>query len=137
MMKKYFAPALMTAFAAVIIAFFLRPLGTLFDAILTQLALKDIKMFLLQSIIVLSVLVICLASFIIWILKKYHYKKKFRFSVYWNKIKPYCPHCGGSLLQGSSSYLECKTCKERLHLINKVSEPLSLKEAQEIIQKES
>ena len=137
MFRKYLVPSIITAITAVLIAFFLRPLGTLFDAILSQLAMKDIKMFLLQSIIVLGFLVLCLISFIIWLLKQYHYKKKFRFSVYWNKIKPYCPHCGGSLLQGSSSYLECKKCKERLHLVYKVSEPLSLKQAQEIIQKES
>ncbi|MBU0561536.1 MAG: hypothetical protein KKD86_14650 [Bacteroidetes bacterium] len=136
-MKKYLVPAFIAALAAVIIAFFLRPLGTLFDAILTQLAMKDIKMFLLQSVIILMLILLFLFSLIAWLLKKYHYKKNFRFSVYWNKIKPYCPHCGGSLLEGSGSYLECKTCKERLYLVYEVHKPLSLKEAQEIIQKES
>lgn len=136
-MRKYFLPALMTGIATVLLAFFLRPLGILVDAILTQLAMKDIKLFLVQSVIVLLIIVALLSYLIIKLLKKYHYKKKFRFSVYWKKLKPYCPHCGGSLLEGSSSLLECKTCKERLHLVYEVHKPLSLKEAQEIIQKES
>ncbi|MBI9071234.1 MAG: hypothetical protein JEY94_06530 [Melioribacteraceae bacterium] len=114
--KEYLIPAIITATTTLVVLVVFQPFGEIFEAFLQFLERQiDIRLSL-RITVSLLIVILSLNSYVIYLRKKYHYKKRFRFGVYWKDHTPFCPHCGGKLVETGFSYLQCLACEERLRM---------------------
>jgi hypothetical protein len=113
-LKKHLIPALITATTTLAVLVIVRPLGDFFDSVLKVISIHEEKLFLLQLSVSLLIVILGMLSYIFFLRKRFHYKKRFKFGVYWKEHTPYCPHCGGRLVENDTSYLQCVLCEQRI-----------------------
>jgi len=136
--KEYLRPAIITALTIFALGFLTNPISKIFDSLISDFSDKATKMLILQLWVGLSIILFGLLAYIIYLYKKYNYKRVFRFGVYWYKVKPHCPYCGGKLKTTNYDYLECSTCEERINLCDDKKKIFyKLNDVSEIIRKET
>jgi len=115
-LKKHLTPALITALTTLVVLVATKPFADIFDSLLKVIAVHEEKLLLLRLLVSLLILLLAMLSYIIYLHKKFHYKKRFRFGVYWKEHTPFCPHCGGKLVKTAFGHLQCSMCEENLRL---------------------
>ncbi|MCL6097936.1 MAG: hypothetical protein M1391_05110 [Bacteroidetes bacterium] len=115
-LKSHLIPAIITAITTLAILVVAKPFGDIFDSLLRTLAVHEEKILILRLLVSLQIVIIGMLSYLFYLRKKYHFKKRFRFGVYWKEHTPFCPHCGGRLIENDDSYLVCMFCEERLRM---------------------
>ena len=105
---------------------------------------KEVSSYKLLQLLVSSILVILVLSGIFLVhsydfRKRYQHKKIYRFGVYWYKHKPYCPFCGGKLIEYPLvNCFDCENCKERIIPWDFLKNyPPKIRDILEIIRKET
>ncbi len=136
--KEYIKPAIITALTIFALSFLTNPIAKIFDSLISDFSDKATKMLVLQLWVGLLIVLLGLLSYIIYLYKKYNYKRIFLFGVYWRKRKPYCPYCGSKLVETSFEFLGCPNCEEKINLCDsKTKTFLKYKDALEIIKNET
>jgi len=135
-LKSYLIPSLITATTTLVVLVAAKPFGVLLDSFLKLLEVRTEKQLLLQLTVSLLIVLLGMLSYIFHLRKKYHYKKRFRFGIYWKEHSPFCPHCGGRLVEGNDYVLTCVLCKQRLKIYFGASTHISLKQAIDELEKD-
>lgn len=134
------AEKILLLIAGVLFGLFLSPLTGFLGILTNELALKVPSNLILQlwgmSTFLLSIIIVVLILHSYNLQKKFHYKKRFRFGVYWKEYTPFCPHCGGKLFPSDPAYLECESCGEKLQMTDWGKTSIRIKDAIEELKKD-
>ncbi|MDP3582181.1 MAG: hypothetical protein Q8S39_09615 [Ignavibacteria bacterium] len=135
-LKSHLIPAVITAVTTFLLLVITNPFGEILNSFLQIIAIKQEKLVLLRVTVSLVVVILAFLVYIAYLHKKYQYKKRFRFGVYWKEHTPFCPHCGGRLIENDDSYLVCILCEERLRMPFGAQTHIRLKVAIEELKKD-
>lgn len=133
---QYLPQAILTALTIFCLSFLLNPIASILEALLSGFANQTTILIILRLLVGLLIVIFALLAYILILHKKFHYKKRFRFGIYWKEYTPFCPHCGGKLYPADPAYLECELCEERLQMTDWGKTSIRLKDAVEELKKD-